>query len=57
MYVLKFHWLCDLPEVKDITQLPKQRSVYCGSVKKYQTESVLPASSSFIKLQIITNSA
>lgn len=27
MYVLNFHWPCDLPGVKDITHLLKERSM------------------------------
>lgn len=57
MYVLNFHWPCDLPEFKDITHLLKERSLYCGSIKKYQMKRVLPASPSFIKLENVTNSA
>jgi len=56
VYVLNFHWPCGLPEVKDITHLLKQRSVYCGSVKQYQKESVMPASPTFIKLHNVTKS-
>lgn len=55
MYALSFHWPCDLPEVKGITHLLKQRSVNWGSVRKYQMEKVLPASPSFIKLQNVTD--
>lgn len=57
MCVLNFHQPCDIPGVKDITHLPKQRAVNWDSVRKYPMEKVLLSSLSFIKLQNVTNCA